>query len=380
MRVLLVDSIGHLLDRHDVAIATALVERGVAVTLATNDLAPPLPGAAPFPREIVFRRIVGDVGRLRKTWNYLRAGRALVDLARRHDVVCWYYILQPEFDRWLIRRLERAGIPVLLVAHDVLPLHWDADRRQAYARIYRSASRLMVMSHFAKQRLANQFRIPEERIGVAHLGAAPLEPQERVGKAAAREHLGIPAQEQTLLCFGQIKRNKDLPTLIRAFAEIAARFPSAHLRIVGRPWHRTLDLERRLVDQLALGPRVTFFDQWVDAAVVPKWFEAADLVVIAYSHLYQSDVLVRAATHRCAVVATAVGSNPEVIAPGRTGWLVPPSDDAAMASTLAEVLGNPTQGERRGRALESFILESASWGRFADKARVDLELTRHRSR
>jgi glycosyltransferase involved in cell wall biosynthesis len=50
------------------------------------------------------------------------------------------------------------------------------------------------------------------------------------------------------------------------------------------------------------------------------------------------------------VAATAVGGVPEMVTPGRTGWLAKPADPAALAAALARLLGDPEQCRDLGRA------------------------------
>jgi glycosyltransferase involved in cell wall biosynthesis len=50
------------------------------------------------------------------------------------------------------------------------------------------------------------------------------------------------------------------------------------------------------------------------------------------------------------VVATRVGGNPEVVAEGQTGLLVPPADPAALAAALLELWRDPDRRRAMGRA------------------------------
>jgi glycosyltransferase involved in cell wall biosynthesis len=50
------------------------------------------------------------------------------------------------------------------------------------------------------------------------------------------------------------------------------------------------------------------------------------------------------------VVATSVGGNPEVVADGQTGLLVPPGDSSQLARAIAEMWKNPELGRRMGVA------------------------------
>jgi len=73
------------------------------------------------------------------------------------------------------------------------------------------------------------------------------------------------------------------------------------------------------------------------------------------------------------VVASAVGGIPEVVVDGKTGWLVPigvdgdglPSDPDAFARNLAarvnQLLGDPDEAHRMGRAGRERVLERFAW-------------------
>jgi glycosyltransferase involved in cell wall biosynthesis len=55
------------------------------------------------------------------------------------------------------------------------------------------------------------------------------------------------------------------------------------------------------------------------------------------------------------VVATAVAGIPEVVTEGETGWLVPPGDPAALARTLAAVLGDREGAKSVGAAARRYV-------------------------
>jgi glycosyltransferase involved in cell wall biosynthesis len=62
------------------------------------------------------------------------------------------------------------------------------------------------------------------------------------------------------------------------------------------------------------------------------------------------------------VVATRVGGNPELVEEGRTGFLVPSSDPAALAAALARYAEDPALAAAHGaagreRALSAFSLD-----------------------
>jgi len=374
-RLLFLDPIGHVLGAHDHALCSELSRLGFDVTLATNDLDRDPPQATSYRRVVAYRGIVGDGWRLAKLANYARSQRRLLRDLREHryDAVIQYYVLEPHMDAAFLRAQRRLGVASVLCVHDVLPLHRSRDFFGAWRRAFAAAARLVVFSAFARDRLVEDLGLPRERIDVAHLGVERLATEDAVGRLEARRLLGIPADEPMVMCFGQLKRSKGLDVLIRAFADVAARFPKARLWIVGRPLYVDLAPITAEIQRLGLGERVVLRTASVEPAVVPVWFQASDLVVLPYLRLYQSDVLLRACAHERPVVATSVGNTPELIRDRETGWLVRPWDALALARAIGEALASPEDAAERGRRARAELIERCSWA--ASAARVGATIT-----
>ena len=65
------------------------------------------------------------------------------------------------------------------------------------------------------------------------------------------------------------------------------------------------------------------------------------------------------------VAATRVGGLPELVVPGRTGWLVPPGDAPALAAAMSQALSDADAREALGRtgrdsAVADFSLEAVA--------------------
>jgi glycosyltransferase involved in cell wall biosynthesis len=99
---------------------------------------------------------------------------------------------------------------------------------------------------------------------------------------------------------------------------------------------------------------------YVPFSDVPRYFAAADVLVLPYRHVSQSGVLYLALSLGLPVVATRVGALPEVIRDGESGLLVAPESPGALAGAIARVLGDPglrrrlAEGGRRVAALHGW--------------------------
>ena len=138
---------------------------------------------------------------------------------------------------------------------------------------------------------------------------------------------------------------KGILYLIRALALLRTEIPDLRLEIAGTgPEQPMLENEVKL---LGLANSVTFLG-WQSniASVLARW----DAFALPSLEEGFGIAALEAMAAGLPVVATAVGGIPELVEDGRTGWLVPPGNSAALAERLRELLRNPEQRSAMGTA------------------------------
>ncbi|MEV5721684.1 glycosyltransferase family 4 protein [Amycolatopsis mediterranei] len=144
------------------------------------------------------------------------------------------------------------------------------------------------------------------------------------------------------LFVGRLEPVKGVHVLVDAFAAVARRRPGVRLTVVGDGTQRAA-LEKS-VGEHGLAHHVRFTGR-LEGPQLAAAYRASSLVAIpsVWPENFPTVALEALGAGR-AVVATAVGGIPELVAPGHNGLLVPPRDRTALADALDELLGNP---ERR---------------------------------
>lgn len=79
-------------------------------------------------------------------------------------------------------------------------------------------------------------------------------------------------------------------------------------------------------------------------------------------------VAIEAAVRAIPVVASSIASLPEIVEDGVTGFLVPPSDTAALRDRIALLLRDPARRQAMGRAARQRALQRFTWSRAAEIA------------
>lgn len=163
-----------------------------------------------------------------------------------------------------------------------------------------------------------------------------------------------------LLAVGRYTAVKRLGLLIEAFAAARQRTrrDAALVIIGGHPgeWEgeHPADTVRRT------GARDVFLAGWHDHDALDGFFNAADVQVLASVDEQFGLVLVEGMA--CGLPAIAVRSSgpAEIVADGRTGWLVEPDDVAALAAAIAEAVD--AADERARRAVAARRDAEKRWG------------------
>lgn len=143
-----------------------------------------------------------------------------------------------------------------------------------------------------------------------------------------------------ILSAGRLVRQKDFPTLLRAFAELVDRRP-AHLIVLGEGVDRG-SLEQ-LVVELGIADRVAILGF---VANPYAWMKHARLFALSSRWEGFGNVLAEALACGTPAVATDCPSGPaEILADGAFGRLVPVGDAPALARAMEEALDAPVDHE-----------------------------------
>ncbi|RJP85546.1 MAG: glycosyltransferase [Desulfobacteraceae bacterium] len=149
-------------------------------------------------------------------------------------------------------------------------------------------------------------------------------------EAICRETLEV--KGNVLLFFGFVREYKGLKYLLAAMPEILAEIPVT-LLVVGEFW-KDKDVYLKMIDEMGLWEQVRIIDQYVPNEDVGRYFCAANLVVQPYVSATGSGVVQMAFGFNKPVLATAVGSLPEIVEDGETGFLVPSGDASAISKAV----------------------------------------------
>lgn len=200
----------------------------------------------------------------------------------------------------------------------------------------------------------------------------------------ARELLDVPAaaapgaEGLQILYVGSLIKKKGVAHLLDALAALPGDMAWKARIVGGGDMSETLKAQ---ADRLGLTDRVSFDGPQPAEKVARAYREAHVLVVPSIP----GDngrvegipvVLMEAMAHGRAVVASDLSGIPELVEPGRTGWLTPPGNASAIAAALVEIARDPKAALRiaqngRARIATDYLVEynAAALSRMMEETR-----------
>jgi glycosyltransferase involved in cell wall biosynthesis len=183
------------------------------------------------------------------------------------------------------------------------------------------------------------------RLTVRHGVAARRVVTIRNGIDLARFAYAGPAAGGPAVTVARLSPEKGIDHLVRAAALVVRQDPSFRLLVAGGG--ACLAALQELAGALGVGEQVRFLGQVRD---IPGLLASAGLFVLPSLSEGVSLTLLEAMARGLPVVTTRVGGNPEVVAEGETGLLVPAQDPATLAAAILELRRDPERGRRMGLA------------------------------
>lgn len=281
--------------------------------------------------------------RLSHSWDVRGLSRGLAAVRRLEPAVIHTHLGYADLvGSYVARRLRLPHVSTLPVLGDDVATP-SAARRQL-AALGRSPSRVIAVSD--AQRGWYEASHPEraELLTTVPNGVAPPRPMPAERRKQVRDGLGLAPRAVFVLTVAPMRPGMGHDTLLDAVRLLPPRSPvQVALAGDGELWS---GLELAVRADPRLDGRVQLLGNRDD---VPDLLQAADLLVQPSHVDASSTILMRGLAAGVAIVATDVGSLPEIVAPG-TGVIVSARDPAALAAALG---GLATSHERRvamGRA------------------------------
>lgn len=267
--------------------------------------------------------------------------RALIDYAMRlpfYDAVHIHFSNGTSLKRKLVfARLAKA-------LHKKMLIHFHAfdpdmtihgKDKAKYKQLFEMADCIIVLSNWWRDEVKKAFPNVNERISVLY------NPCEDVIVNANR------AKQNKVLYAGTVNARKGYADLIRAFANVAQKYPDWTLTIAG---NGEIEQGKVLAESLGVANRVEFLG-WVNGEEKVRAFSEASIFCLpSYAEGFPMAVL-DAWAYGLPVITTPVGGIPDVAKDGENMLLFNPGDISALADCLDRMISDA--GLRAGIARES---------------------------
>jgi glycosyltransferase involved in cell wall biosynthesis len=274
----------------------------------------------------------------------------------------------------------RAGQPLVITIHDVIPFVLPAYRASRAMRVHlalmrrtvRAAEAVLAPSHAAADDIATVLGLPRERIRVTPEAADPAcRPVDDLEAAKARV-VTFGVRGRYVFNIGGVDVRKNVPMLIEAFARLTRDLAEPVQLVIAGAAHSANTAVfpplKPVVERFGLQDRVVLTGR-VSEADKLALYQAADLYVTPSA--YEGFGLTALEAMACGVPTIAANrtSFPEVV--GKGGLLVE-LDAEAIAAAMRRVLEQP----ELARDLRQRGLERAAEFSWAKTSRLTLDVYR----
>lgn len=364
---------------------TALGNEGIHVDfIAGEDFTPEDFAATPTVRTLIFKPPLHEgAGRLARMLRVLAYYRRLVSYAWSAQPRIFHILWNNGYDTFdrvvLMTYYKLLRKRIILTAHNV-----NAGRRDANDTLlnrftlrfqYRLCDHIFVHTEQMKRELVEGFRIAPASVTVVPFGINNSVPDTAMTQAEARERLGLAAGQKVVLFFGNIAPYKGLEYLVDAFLQVAPEDEQYRLIVAGQRKPRSDDeYWDRIVSDIGDDPcrrGILLKIQYIPDAEAEIYFKAADVLVLPYTHIFQSGVLFLGFSFGLPALVADVGSLKDEVVEGRNGFVFAPRDAADLARSLRRYFSSDLYRElaaRRGCIREEAV-RAHSWTTVAEMTR-----------
>lgn len=272
----------------------------------------------------------------------------------------WPRLLWSRIQSWFSKgpvtgKLSGKSDPCIVLYSHIWISH--SKRDPIHYLLYKLVDQFWGSSKASKRNLEELLPMPPEKIRVIRYGRdidgfeAALK-----SKSAARDHLKI---QQEAIVFGTLARvdpGKGSRELFDSALRILGENPALHFLMIGPPTAsdpKAIALEQQLESELqllestnpALRSRIHKIGRLEDGAT---YLTAFDLFILATYKENFALTLLEAQLAGVPCLATSSGGSPDLVVPGKTGWLFEPASAPALEAAIRLAMSEETKWQEFG--------------------------------
>jgi glycosyltransferase involved in cell wall biosynthesis len=265
----------------------------------------------------------------------------------------WAHV--PILEYLTIKVLKVQGISVFFTAHNAFPHEFKPIHVKQYCRIYNTVDKIVVLTKFVANEIQVQCKTAKDKITVIpHGNYAPITDSldiDNTFNITGHPIIGF---------LGLIRPYKGLLHLIHAFSVVNSKLPDSRLLIIGRCLEDYNNYQIA-IDNLGLSQKIITILKYVPMKEFVGLLNLIDIVVFPNITASQSGSIPLLYQYSKPVVATKVGGLPEMVAHGKSGYLVKPNSDNDLAYAILDILQSPEQLKKMKLLAKSFGESRFSW-------------------
>jgi glycosyltransferase involved in cell wall biosynthesis len=364
-------------------LASALISQGVAFDfIGSNEVDGPDLHKSPFARVLNLRGDQrSDVSKLRKVLRVLIYYARLLSYAATARPKLFHILWNNKLeliDRTLLLLFYRfLGKRIAFTAHNVNAGRRDGNdsflNRLTLKIQYRLVDHIFVHTEQMRRELLSDFGMTSGKITVIPFCVNDTVPNTALTSLGARQLIGLAPSHKAVLFFGNIAPYKGLEYLVEAVSLLIRTDPAYRLLIVGRPKNCAPYWEeiQRQISRAGLRPNLIERIEFVADEETEIYFKAADVLILPYTHIFQSGVLFLGYNFGLPVVASDVGSLREDIISGKTGYICRARDAEDLAATIQTYFQGDLYAQLTARRVEisDYARERYSWAKVGETTR-----------
>ena len=261
---------------------------------------------------------------------------------------------------WFSLILPLVKYPVVSTFHDAQPHPGLGYSRRFLTKFMmyftqRYSKHIIVHGKRIKSIMKKRFNLSDDVITTIPMGEISVAPFKRRGRKDPTN------DESVVLFFGGIQKYKGLEHLIKAEPLITEQVPNAKIIIAGKGDFRKYE------KMIAHKDKFLIYNYYISDEEAGKLFQQCSLVVLPYIEASQSAVIYPAYGFKKPVVVTDVGSLPEIVDDGITGFIVPPKNPEALADAIDMLLKDEKLRKQMGENAYKKLKTDLSWDKIAEK-------------